>query len=328
MPATDLIKVQMGQEATWGTAVDASAKLMGVTDASLQIADEVHQTERSGMLYPSDLVAEVQFMAEGSITMDLTYEDILYPLEGVFDAIETHATATGPWTWAYAAPDDTAVVPQPFTIEIGTPDAVADAEYEASGALFTELNISGEAGGVWVGEFPFLAEDADDDTMKTGTAVADRAVELIRMADTTIDIDTWSGSYGGGGLTFQLISFELSVSTGRHLKQFAGALQPTAWGDTQWTGTLTTVVEFEADSKAIVDALLVPGLIQRLIEIEATSGTSSATIQFAGTLVNGVELFSDRDGNITLSLEWQGTYNDTVSGWFDVDIINSVKTLQ
>jgi hypothetical protein len=129
-------------------------------------------------------------------------------------------------------------------------------------------------------------------------------------------------------LTFQLISFDLNVSTGRHLKQFAGSLQPTAWGDTQWRGTLTTVVEFEADAKGIVDALVAPGLVQRLIQIVATSGTHSATIQFAGTLVNGVELFTDRDGNITVSLEWQGTYNDTVSGWFDVDVVNSTATLQ
>lgn len=326
MPVTDLIKVQMGQEGTWGTSVVATAKLMGVTDVTVQIEDEVHQTEKSGFYYPSDLVAEVAFSASGTINMDLTYEDILYPLENFFDAIETHtATATGPWAWNYAAPTDTTVAPQYFTIEFGAPAA----EYEVSGALFTELNISGEAGGIWTGSFPFIAEDADDGSLATGTGLADRTVELIRMADTTIDFDTWTaGSYGGGGGTHYLISFDLNVQSGRHLKQFSGSIQPADWGDTQWTGTLTTVVEFKADNKAIVDALLGPALVQRLIEIVATSGTHTATIQFAGTLVDGVELFSDREGNVTVSLKWQGTYSDTVSGWFDVDVVNSIQTLQ
>ena len=46
---------------------------------------------------------------------------------------------------------------------------------------------------------------------------------------------------------------------------FAGDLQPTNWGDTQWTGTLTTVLEYEdavgSDVKAIVDARLGPALV-------------------------------------------------------------------
>lgn len=325
MPVTDLIKVQMGQEGTWGTCVAATAKLMGVTEATLEIVDEVHQTEKSGFYYPSDLVAEVSFMGEGSITMDLTYEDILYPLENFFDAIETHtATATGPWTWSYDAPTTTTVTPQHLTIEFGAPDA----EYEACGVLFTELNISGEAGGVWVGEFPFLCADIDDAAMATGTAVADRAVELIRMADTELYMDTWTHTGARTKIDDTLVSFELHVENGRHAKVFAGSVQPDDWGDTQWTGTLTTVLEFNASGKAIVDALLAPALVQRMLRIVGTSGAKSVTLDFDGTLVNGAELFSDRDGNVTVELEWQGTYNDTNTNWLGVDVVNSVQTLQ
>ncbi|NIV32913.1 MAG: hypothetical protein GWN58_26755, partial [Anaerolineae bacterium] len=145
MPVTDLIKVQFGQEAAWGTCVAANAKLMGLTDATLNIVDEVHQTDKSGFYYPSDLVAEVSMMGEGSITFDLSYEDILWPLDNVFD--EETPTGTTTFTWAYDAPDTATVTPNYLTIEFGAPDA----EYEACGVLFTELNISGEAGGVWTG---------------------------------------------------------------------------------------------------------------------------------------------------------------------------------
>ncbi|NIV36805.1 MAG: hypothetical protein GWN58_47430 [Anaerolineae bacterium] len=318
MPVTDLIKAQVGQESSWGTCVVATAKLMGVTEANLQIVDEVHQTEKSGSYYPSDLVAEVSQMGKGSISMDLSYEDILYPLDNFFD--EESPTGTTTYTWAYDAPSDTTVTPNYLSIEFGAPSA----EYEACGVLFTELNISGEAGGIWVGEFPFVCSSVAAGAM---ASLSDRAVELIRMADTEIYIDTWSGTIGSTKLDDALVSFELSVNPQRHVKQFAGEISPQSWGDGQWTGTLTTVLEFVAGTKAYVDALLGPALVQRMIRIAATSAPRSATIDFYGTLVNGAELFEDRDGNITVSLEWQGTYNDTDSAWLGFSIVNLVASL-
>jgi hypothetical protein len=306
---------------------------MGVTDASLNIVDEVHHTEQGGKMYPSALVAEVSFMGEGSVTLDLTYQELPLICNNFFDEDTTAGTATSTggtnYTWSYDGPDDAAVTPQYLGIEFGAPDA----EYEACGVLFSELNVSGEAGGVWVGDFPFLCADINTATMSTGTAVDDRAVDLIRMSDTTIYIDTWSGTIGSATIDDTLISFDLSVSNGRHLKLFGGELQPTDWGDTQWSGTLTTVVEFNASGKAIVDELLGPALVQRMIRIEATTGTCPgatcrlARLDFYGTLVNGAELFSDREGNVTVSLEWQGTYNATDSAWFAVDVMNDRTAL-
>lgn len=332
MPVTDLIKVQTGAEATWGTCVAATAKLMGVTDASLNVVDDVHQVERSGWYYPSDVVAEVAQMGEGSITLDLTYEDILIPLDNFFDSetpsstTTTTTTTTTIYTWHYDAPTDTTVDPTLLTIEFGAPDA----EYEACGVLFTELNIRGEAGGVWTGTFPFVCQDVFTET--TFATLADRDVDLIRMSNTSIAIDPWTGSMGLTTKACTLISFDLNVTSGRHLKTMGGALKPCNWGDTQWTGTLTTVLEFNTHGKAIVDALLTPALVQRQIRIDANNGGAGttlrrATIDFCGTLVNGVELFSDRDGNITVSLEWQGTYHDTFANWLGVDVHNRVASL-
>ncbi|NIV32914.1 MAG: hypothetical protein GWN58_26760, partial [Anaerolineae bacterium] len=142
-----------------------------------------------------------------------------------------------------------------------------------------------------------------------------------------IYIDTWSGTIGSTVLADALISFDLNVTTNRHMKMFAGNLQPDDWGDGQYRGTLTTVLEYTSDTKAIVDALLTPALQQRMIRIIATSAPRSATIDFYGTLVNGAELFSDREGNVTVSLEWQGTYNDTDSEWLSFDIVNLVASL-
>lgn len=319
MAVTDLIKVQVGQETTWGDSVAGTAILMGVTDATVNVVDEVHQSAEMGAMYPSDVVAEVSQHAEGSITMDLSYQDILYPLDNMFEE-ESPADASPLYTWTYVAPTTAVLVGNVYTLEFGA----TGAEYEVSGALFTGGTISGEAGGIWTGEFPFVGQDVDDDTMAT---LAGRTVGLIRMADTVLSIDTWTGTMGTTPVTTELIGFELAFETGRHLKYFNGAVAPGNYGCTKHTGTLTLKLEFSTVTKAIVDALSVPGLVQRQIRLKATSSTHTAQIDFAGTLVGGVPLFDDRDGNITVSLPWVGTWHDTDVNWLEFIVANDIASL-
>jgi hypothetical protein len=103
-------------------------------------------------------------------------------------------------------------------------------------------------------------------------------------------------------------------------------MNPTAHGEAQWEGTLQTVLEFDSTAKAYVDALL-SGKVEKQIEIEATRGDNVATIQFAGTLIGGVPLFGDRDGNMTVELNWEGTFNSTLGNWLKMSVINGVSAL-
>lgn len=319
MPITDLIICQFGEETTWGSCETATRRMMGVTGCSLKIDDTVHHTEEMGMLNPSELIAEVEFKGSGNIAADLSYEDIIIPLDNIFDE-ETAVGTADPYTWTYTAPLLAAVVPNLYTLEYGA----TNAEYEACGVLFTGFTIAGEAGGVWTGDFPFICKDIDDDSM---AALNVRTVELIRMADTVLSVDAWDGTMGNTNVDATLISFELTLDTGRHTKTFAGDVQPLDWGETQWSGQLRTVLEFNASGKAIVDELLTPVLVQRQIEIEATSGAHIATIQFCGTLIDGAELFTDRDGNITVDLLWDGTYNPTFTGWLTITVLNAIAAI-
>lgn len=323
MAVTDLIKVQCGQGAAWGTTAAASAKIMGVTDATLEVVADTHHTEATGRMYPSQLMAYTAFSGKGSISMDLSYEHILFPLDNFFSQAVPAATV-----YTYVAPTTAITAPNHYTLEIGALDATADAGYDADGVLFTELNIKGEAGGVWTGEFPFICEDV---TAAVATVLADTSVELIKMADTTIHFDTWGTAAGTAAATAAtLISFDLHVENGRHLKHRGGTMQPPDWGEGQWSGTLTTVVEYNVATKAIADGLLTPALVQRAIEIEAIStlvAANIATIHFYGTLVDGVKLFEDKDGNIALSLTWEGTWEPTQADWLEIIIDSTLAAL-
>ena len=317
MSVTDLIQVEIGQEAAFSDGAVATGKLMGVTDATLTVADKVHHVDALGRAYPAAEVAEVASSGEGSISMDLSYEDLLYPLDNFFSEFPTPDPAT---VWSYAPPTTAISVPNHYCIEFGALDATATAEYYAAGVLFTELNISGEAGSIWKGEFPFVCAAVDHRVMQV---LNNRVVELIRMADTTIHFDTWGTAAGTAAASAStLVSFELHVENGRHLKTFGGSVIPTLWGEMQWKGTLTTVLEYNAAVKTIVDAMLAPAMVQRAIRINATSAGKYAHIDFYGTRVEGVELFSDRDGNITVSLDWEGTWEPTVGHWLEIVVDN------
>lgn len=319
MAVKDLIKLQIGQETTWGTSVAATAKLMGLTDLSVDIVDVVHQSaDLNGTMYPSDLVAEVSQHGEGSFSMDLSYEDICYPLDGIFE--EESATGTGPYVWTYVAPTTAVLASNDYTFEVGG----TGAEYEMAGATITGATIAGEAGSIWTGDFEFFSKAVDDAAM---ASLSDRTVELIRMSDTLLYIDTWTGAMGSTAVSDELISFSLNLDTGRHLKYFNGSLAPSDYGETKWSATLELVMEYSTTCKAMVDALSAPGLVQRQIRLKATSGTKIVQIDFAGTLMDGVTLFDDRDGNLIATLTFTGTYNDTDTDWLEITVTNGVASL-
>lgn len=324
MPATALRKIQLGKQAGFSTDVTATVRLMAVTDASLNIVDEVLQPEELGIVAPMSQPEQVAQHAEGSFTQQASYQDLAYLLHGVFGTVGSSAAANTTYVWKHAVAVSTTATPFLSTIEYGSPSA----EYQVVGGIMTNLQISCEAGGVWEASVDIIGKAVEAEALTTGLAIRD--VELIRMADTAMTVDAWAGTMGTTPVAATLISFSGVANPQHHLKTFAGSLTPTSYGADRWEGTLETVLEFNAAAKAYVDGLLA-GRVQRQIQLKATTGTGTgareATIQFCGTLVDGAELFGDRDGNLTVALNWMGTYNPTFGGWLTMRVKNENAAL-
>lgn len=321
MPVTNLKRVQFGKEVTWGTAVAATALLSGAGEGcGLEVVDETYHGPHQGSMGPSALVAEVRQHAEPKLEYDLTYEDICFLWDGLFGAC---SPTGGPvYVWPYTAPLATAPVPRPYTMEIGA----LGAPYKAAGVVFNKTKVEGDidGDGVWKASVDLLAKVASVVVMASLSA---RVTEMIRMADTALYVDAWAGTMGATAAPTTLISFALDLDPKYHLKWFAGSVAPGAKGEDQWEGSLELVLEFNATAKAYVDALLAPALVQRQIRLKAASGTKIAQIDFAGTLVKGVKLWEDRDGNMTISTTWEGTYNATFANWLAASVSNAVASL-
>lgn len=310
MPASVLRQIFLATEMlnTWGASTAAATvKLMALTDATLSIAQEVDTPELVGTLAPGTTAAQSAYHGEGSVEQRASYQDICYWLDGIFGPATESAAANTCFTYNYVAPITASTTPQHYTVNFGT----TDASYELDGAIPNNLAIGVEAGQIWTMGVELLGYGIATAAIAT---VADRTVDLIKASDTTVYMDSWtSQTIGASELDATLISADLTVNPGRHLKTFVGSITPESYGENRWEGQMVTVLEFNSDAKAIVDTLTTQTLVQRQIRLKATQGATTAyrlcQADFAGTLVDAVELFSDRDGNMTVSLTWNGTVN-------------------
>jgi hypothetical protein len=297
---------------------------MGLLDGKLNLIQQTIIPAEIGRHGPGPLAAQGSVRGEGNLRAECTYEDICYLLQGLLGDVSA-VGGSAPYSWTYSAPaEEAAVTPHKYSLEGGA----AGASYVLHGALFKTLRLTGEAGGLWE-----MSSDLVGETIGTVSlaSLADRTVNLVRMADTSLYVDTWGGTMGSTAVTATLISFELNLETGRHTKLFAGSVSPASYGDDEFSATLRTVLEFNASAKAYFDALIAPALIQKFLQIKATTGTDTAlkslAIQMPATLINNVTLFDDREGNMIVSLEWQATMHATFATWLKFVVQNALNAL-
>lgn len=132
---------QIGKETTPGTAV-AATKRLGSMNIALGVNAETNMFKPQGAKF-----ATVQALNREWATADVsgqpTYDEVIYPLSGVFGSpvtsqIMDSATPTGAYQHVFSPKTDQADTPQTFTLESG--DAV-QAE-KAANLVFTAFGLS------------------------------------------------------------------------------------------------------------------------------------------------------------------------------------------
>lgn len=309
---------------TWGSTGVATKKLHGLTDCTLSIVTKTETVRSVGWYGPGPVANEVSQSGEGNFEGVALYEDITNIMGGLFGHTSgstgnSTGGSTAPYYYAWTAPVTSTQIVTTFDLEYGTTGQA----YMAVGAIIDGITIKGEAGGYWTYSSPILAKQIKPLTGLTTAALIDRTVNPIKMADTSLYMDAFStGTMGGTAISASLISFELSAKANRHMKTFAGSLYPGGWGDAPMDGSLKTVLEFNTTQKALVDELLgtTGTALQRQIRIKGSQGSSgtlkSAALDFCGIVSEPIKLWDDRDGNLTVELNWAGKYSTSISNWF------------
>ena len=315
MPATHLRRVQLGQQTTFSTPVAATSILRGVKDGSVTINHNDAVVEELGRSV-SDLVVASQRHAEGEVELQCTYEDILYGLFGLFGPVTPSGGAR-----TFNAPVVAYSAPQIYTIEYGAPGA----EYRVVGGLIREWTLRYEANAGVTESWAFIGRSVQANAL-TGS-LPTRVVTPVLSRHASWFVDPTGTAHGTTAIPGTVIEAELTVNTNRHLKMFEGS-QPLDWGEGRWEAQLSITAEFNSTAKAWVDALLADRVARNIrVNFVETAGSRELRIDFVGLIAEAPELFSDRDGNMTVEVTFKAIVDAPLNNWLQIRTINGVGTL-
>ena len=325
----DLTSAQLGTETVWGTNVAPTVIVQGMQEMTITPMTEVSVFESLQGLAPAYDTEITMTGGEASMTGLVLYEDLPYWLNSLIKYDVTNPTGAGPtYTWFWAPDLNTCPTRDSYTLIYGDDQ---DA-YALNGAVVNTMTISGAASEALSMDLEFIGKNVVEDDLDL--ALITRDVTIATSAQTSVFIDDFGGSFGATPSDCTVFEFELELNSNTDVTRAIGQIDACDFFGTRWEGTLSLTMEFPGDgdiTKNILNSYVgvAPTQVEKLIRLEAESGTNKITIDFAGVLTTAPDIFTDTDGVLTLEMEFSGKFtNDFAPGnWLEITVVNDVAAL-
>ncbi len=323
MPMMSEVRVQAGTQSVYATAVTPTIMIRGIDELSLKDANDIEVIgDMTQALAGGDIGIVNGLNATGSLKGWANYEHIPYWLDNLFG--QATPTGAGPYTRTYAAPTTTSPSPRILTLVKG--DSTVGA-YRMIGSLLDKftirvepkkrVSISGDLIGIQLGSTTLAALTAN-------TVIP---IQPQHIGAAGIKWDTWAGTMGTTTLANCTVRFlELEINPERASRWCLGNVAAQSYVEKPWDGTLKLGLEFNATTKTDVDAIVGGTLTQKQFQVTLSPGASqSLLMQFAGTVQDDLEIFSDDDGVVTVEMTLKRTYHSTFGNWCKMTVINTIS---
>ena len=263
-----LRKIQIGKETTKGTAVAASAALLG--ELTMKSSPTIYRpVEERGTLAEFSRSVKVANLAELVYTGSATFEQVLYILHmGILGNVTPVGAGTAKF-WTFTPSIAAAGVFDSFTIEYGDDIEQWESEFcmaselELSGAMNEPMKMRGNIFGRKMTVCNFTPD------------ISPPAVEDILTQKARLYIDTETGKIGATEKASTLIAFTYTIKTGLTPKRFAnGSIDFSTYNETFKGIELKMTFAFNAGAEA--ERLEFDGETLRLIRIEAIGSEAQA----------------------------------------------------
>jgi len=301
----------VGLQGSVGTAVAVDTLLRATCSLKPKVT-KIHPEENIGSFAPSrHYVAAIE--PEGTLTMDATYEQILIPLWMALGYVAPSDTYV--WAFELQRATNPITLMSPFTLEHidAGPSGTGSYCVRVTDCFATGLTISAAAGEGWKVEAELSGRKVDFPDDISGNPALDTSVTPIKMAETTLQVDSAYGSIGGSTVE-ELISFNWKLENGYHGKHYAGSLYPNGWGAGRWKTTLELVMEVNAEWLTFADAAL--ATTQFAVRIKGYVDAADYCYIDGVYMVEDISTLDDRDGNnvvkVTLLGEEDTSHNTGV----------------
>jgi hypothetical protein len=322
---SELNQVQVGKETTWGTPVNTTARLMGITSFEIDpITVTTLLNDARGSRIVGTNAVQTDQGATAKFALDGSYEDTLYFVESLFGTVTP--TGSGPYTRTYA--DFLTATPtyRPQTFVFGQ----AGIPVQLNGGLVDTLTLAGDNGGTLKVSGTLFGKVAQAGTLQS---LSDRTVNMIMGANSTMYVDAWGGTMMTTALAASAYSWSLAITAGRAPRKFVGSgLQPGDWNDTVFKAQLTLSAEVNSTTNPWITSLLsFTGPLQLQWAVNYTVGAGATlkqlAIQMPMTVTTSPALFKDRQGVMAFDLKADMTYNPTFGNQLKIISQNGVATI-
>lgn len=329
-------KIQLGAEASLGTAVAATAiwrgGFGGVEDASEWIAIP----DRPGILIPTDRSAKAALLATLNMPDEAaTFQQLPYLLEAGIAKITTPTQdGTGSdYIYDYNVGLTSVNTPRGYTIEAGDNQEVKEMEY----SLVESFRLAGgvkelvKMGATWFGRQPTVSSF-------TGS-LSVPSVEEIQATSGELAIDAVSGSFGGTPVTAgQLLRFSLDVTTGWKPKYTMDSGQLYFYEhvfDDQAFGANLELV-FRHGAAANAEEANWRNNVSRLIQLKfegSQFGTPGTTYTYHTLIINICGKWEKwnpieaDEGDTITTATFKCGYNETADEGLQIIVVNELTTL-
>lgn len=323
----DLRIYQAAREAAYGTDLAATNRLVGELEIT-PVETVVMPQPQIGMMLDNPTTDQiVQRSAEVKLSGELTYEQILYLLEGTIDGAVT-PTGAGPYVYTYTPLFSADPLSKSFTFERRLTDGTTNWDEVVNYALCKDWKISAAIGEMVKFESNWIGRPVDTAQALTA-AIAVPAVNFISAADVIVYFDTTFAGIGGTALAGDVISWELA---------YQGVYQPKFFQDGRADRsfsthsvkrqgyTLNLQVEWNAQIAGLRAAAGARSL--RYVRVKATSDANHI-MQFDGVYrfkAGQFDQAGDRDGNDTATLELVSALDTAQSLGLKAIITNQMAT--
>jgi hypothetical protein len=321
---TALRKIQIGKESTKGTAVPATAALLG--DLTMDEAHTIHRPEENrGNLASYTRSVKVGTEAKLSFQGDATFEQILYWLHMGMLGNVTPTGAGSAKTWLFTPDMDGAGVFDSFTIEHGNNIQAYEAEYCMASAI--EIAFAMNA--------PTTIKVDIFGRQKTAvsftTALTPPTVETILGQKWKLYIDAETGTMGATELAAHLIAASYKINTGLSPRHYGdGNLYFTRYFEGKKSVELKLTLAFSASAET--ERTKFDGSTLRLVRLQnigsliSGSDYKKLTLDFCGIYTSFPPL-SDRDGEEIVEITLQSQMGSTYTKLFEAAVVNAVAAL-
>lgn len=331
MPGVTMLdKIQLGREATAGTAVAATTVWRGEGVGEDQLVTQF-PVENVGILPGTDRSFISQLGAIATLTQNATFEQLLHVLEAGVKTIGTGAADGAGTDKIYDYLFATTALPtiKTYTIEAGDNNQAEKMEF----GFVESFQLDGKAGEGITLTSNWRGRQWVPTTYTAALAIP--TVEDMMMTKTKLYMDAVGGTMGTTQVSNSLLSMSLKVATG--LKAIFTADGNKFFSFVKLTKPVISLqVVFEHDANALAEKINWRAATPRLLRLQTTGsnlttpGTAfsvkTVNVDLAGNWTKWGALAS-ANGNNTVAGTFNVLYDPTAAFYADIKVVNQLAAV-